>query len=68
MANHNLELNFKVDNEDEGDDAPGAFKRPKSAFTLARSDLKSKEWQSEIEGLEAMVRLFKWHKLFLSFH
>ena len=42
------------DVDDEGDDdgdAPGAFKRPKSAFTLAKSDLKSKDWQSEIEGI-----------------
>ena len=48
----------EVDEEggDEDGDAPGAFKRPKSAFTLARTDLKSREWQSEIEGIEAVVR------------
>jgi hypothetical protein len=40
-----------VDDDDEADgDAPGAFKRPKSALNLAKSDLKSKDWQSEIEG------------------
>lgn len=38
-----------ADEEDDGD-APGAFKRPKSAFTLAKTDLTSKDWQSEIEG------------------
>lgn len=52
-----------IDDEgQDGDDAPGAFKRPKSAFALARTDLKSKDWESEIEGLEAIVRLVKWHR------
>jgi hypothetical protein len=41
---------FDEVDEDEDGDAPGAFKRPKSAFALAKSDLKSKDWQSEIEG------------------
>ena len=51
------------DEEDENGDAPGAFKRPKSAFTLARTDLMSRDWQAEIEGLEAVVRLIKWHRV-----
>ena len=49
-----------VDDDDEEDgDAPGAFKRPKSAFHLAKSDLKSKDWQSEIEG-KIFKRLRAW--------
>ena len=51
------------DEEDEDGDAPGAFKRPKSAFALAKTDMTSREWQAEIEGLEAIVRLIKWHRV-----
>ena len=67
MATFNYPTQFdEVDGEDEEDengDAPGAFKRPKSAFTLARTDLTSRDWQAEIEGLEAVVRLIKWHRV-----
>jgi hypothetical protein len=53
------------DEEDENGDEPGAFKRPKSAFALAKTDLTSREWQAEIEGLEAVVRLIKWHRVII---
>ncbi len=43
------------------EEAPGAFKRPHSAYKLARNDLKSSHWQTEIEGLAAIVRLIKYH-------
>lgn len=55
------EVDEEGDDEDDGD-APGAFKRPKSAFALAKTDLKSKDWHAEIEGIEAVVRLVKWHR------
>ena len=28
---------------------------------MARNDLKSKEWQTEIDGLEALLRLVRFH-------
>ncbi len=55
------EVDEEGDDDDDGD-APGAFKRPKSAFALAKTDLKSKDWHAEIEGIEAVVRLVKWHR------
>ena len=35
--------------------------RPISAFGMAREDLDSNKWQSEVEGLEAIVRLIIYH-------
>ena len=42
--------------------APGAFVRPNSAYCMAKEDLNSKDWQSEVEGLEAIVRLLTYHQ------
>ena len=36
-------------------------RRPGEAFEMARNDLKSKEWQTEIDGLEALLRLVRFH-------
>ena len=44
------------------ENAPGAFVRPSSAYCMAKEDLNSKDWQSEIEGLEAIVRLLTYHQ------
>ena len=51
------------DKEEELDDeeAPGGFRRPEEAFEMARNDLRSKEWQTEIDGLEALLRLVRFH-------
>ena len=51
------------DREEELDDeeAPGGFRRPEEAFEMARNDLRSKEWQTEIDGLEALLRLVRFH-------
>ncbi len=50
------------DEEGLGDDeAPGAFKRPASAYKLAKRDLKSEQWQTEVDGLDALVRLVRYH-------
>ncbi len=55
------------DEEDELDDdvAPGAFNHPADAFDMARKDLQSKQWQTEIDGLEALLRLVKYHRDFI---
>ncbi len=39
--------NLLFDDEDgvDDDEAPGAFKRPHSAYRLARKDLKSNKWE-----------------------
>ena len=44
------------------ENAPGAFVRPNSAYCMAKEDLNSKDWQSEVEGLEAIVRLLTYHQ------
>jgi hypothetical protein len=63
------EVDEEGDDEDDGD-APGAFKRPKSAFALAKTDLKSKDWHAECNesknlrsqvtraALQSFVKLF----------
>lgn len=33
----------------------------KAYYFLCRNDMKSKSWQTEIEGLSAIVRLIKYH-------
>ena len=38
------------------DVAPGALKKPEEAYQRAREDLKSKIWQTEIDGLDVIVR------------
>ena len=48
--------------QESDDSAPGAFVRPSSAFSMARQDLNSKDWQSEVEGLEAIIRLIIYHQ------
>jgi hypothetical protein len=50
--------------EEEGvkdEEAPGSFRRPDSAYRLAKIDLNSELWQTEIDGLDAIVRLIRWH-------
>ena len=46
-----------------GDDptSPGAFRQPDTAFMMAQEDLASTDWQSEVDGLGAMVRLIVFH-------
>ena len=47
------------------DDLPGAFNNPEKAFKMAKKDMNSKQWQLEIDGMEAIVRLIKYHAEFL---
>ncbi|XP_059088939.1 TOG array regulator of axonemal microtubules protein 1-like [Tigriopus californicus] len=62
MGQASGEVKTLFDNEDMNDDeAPGAFKNPKVAFAQAQDDLKSNKWQTELDGLDAIVRLIKYH-------
>ena len=57
--------------EEEGasdDEIPGAFNNPEKAFNMAKKDMNSKQWQTEVDGMEAIVRLIKYHAEFLTPH
>jgi len=53
---------FDDDEGVEDDEARGSFRHPDEAYRLAKRDLKSKQWKTEIDGLDAIVRLIKWHQ------
>ena len=51
---------FDKDN-DEDNDAPGAFKNPEAALKTALEDLQSDNWQIEVSGLSAIIRVSVWN-------
>ena len=42
-------------------EAKGEFKHPEDAYRVAKRDLRSEQWQTEVDGLAALVRLVEYH-------
>ena len=59
--NYEYKTLFDEDENLSDDQIAGMFKKPEEAYEMALKDMKSKEWKTEIDGLDAIVRITKYH-------